>query len=258
MSLSFLEETWKARPLAQLKRPGNFFDFTRYRPLVYQKGEQREFTIPNTFLRHARSEGGEDWILAHALEPHAHGEDFVEGFLELMKELDVGLYGLIGSMYAPVPHTRPPIVSGTATNSELNERLRRFGMRESNYEGPTTILSLITREAQQLGIDTFGMVLQLPAYSQVERDYRGLHYLLRLMGDIFDLRFDLQGVRQEMERQTASLNESVEQDPRIKTWVREMEALYDAEISRSEDTPKFSSEMEQFLKDIERRWDDPT
>ena len=143
----------------------------------------------------------------------------------------------------------------------FRNRLRRLGVRESRYEGPTTILSLLAYEARQQGIDTLTLILQLPAYAQLERDYRGLNALLELLSGVYGLSLDIdESMRQEVDRQSAALEETVQQDPRLKNWVQEMETLYDSESAAAraeEEPPSLSPELEQFLQDIERRWDEP-
>jgi len=259
MALVFLEESWRAQPLAQLSKPGTFYDFTRYRPTTHIKEGQREITLPNTFVGYAWGSDGQDWLFVHMLEPHSHGEEYVESMLGVMKYLDVCQYCLVGSMYAPVPHTRPPIASGSASAEALQERLRQLGVRESTYEGPTSVVSLLSYEAAQQGIDNLAVILQLPAYAQVERDYRGMNALLELLSGLYGLSLDTDNVRQEMDRQCAALDKTVEQDPRMRSWIQELEALYDSEAPAraEEEAPKLSPELEQFLQDIERRWNEP-
>ncbi len=258
MALEFLQETWKTRPLAQLSKPGTFYDFTRYRPMTYIRDGQREVSAPNSFLHHGRSEDGGDWLLLRALEPHNHGEDYVDSLVELIEHLGVRHYCLIGSMYGPVPHTRAPIVNGRASDETLQLRLRELGMRESTYEGPTTIFTLVVNQAQQLGIDTLSMILQLPAYAQLERDFRGLDTLLALLSRLHNLSLDLDSVRQQSDRQSAALDDSVGQNPRAQAMVRELEATYDAEEDSAHvETSELSPELERFLHDIEARWGEP-
>ncbi len=261
-ALTFLGEAWRAEPLAQLTRPGTFYDFTRYRPTTTLKEGQRELTLPNTSLHYAQATDGQDWLLLNMLEPHAHGEEYVESLKELLQHLGVSHYCRVGSMSAPVPHTRPPIISGSASDDALQERLRQLGVRvgTGTYQGPTSILSLVTNEVQQLGIDTLTVMLQLPGYLQVEPYYRGLNALLELLSGLYDLSLNTDAVRQKMERQGTNLDESVQHDPHVQDMVRELEATYDSEPGSSapeEDSPKLSPELDQFLHDVERRLDEP-
>ncbi len=209
MALSFLQESWGAQLLAQLGQPGTFYDFTRYRPTLYRKEGRREISVPNTVLHYFQPDEGPGWLFLHALEPHSHGEEYVSSLAELMKYLGVQEYCLIGSMYGPVPHTRPITATGSASGHLFQERLHRLGVRESTYEGPTTIVALAIEGARRLGVETLTLLVQLPAYAQLERDYRGLHVLLGLLSDLFGLSLNLADLRQEGDCQYAALDDMV-------------------------------------------------
>jgi hypothetical protein len=108
MALGFLEQLWGAQDVGKLRRPGVFYDFSRYRPMLFRREGERHVAVPNTFLRHARTPAGDDWLFLHALEPHSHGEDYVDGVMGLIRRFGVRQYTLTGSMYGPVPHTARP------------------------------------------------------------------------------------------------------------------------------------------------------
>ncbi|HUF53539.1 MAG TPA: PAC2 family protein [Dehalococcoidia bacterium] len=257
MVLTFLEETFGGQPIGELTRPGRFYDFTRYRPTMYRREGKREVSVPNTRLHHARDKEDRDWLLLHALEPHANGDEYTAGVIDLCTHFDVREYVLIGSMYAPVPHTRPPAASGGATDDDLTAKLRAAGIRESTYEGPTTILATASVAAEKLGVRTAGIILQLPAYAQIERDYTGLYGLLSLLDNVYGFGFKLDQLREQSERQMDAINESVADDSRLKAWLAELEQAYDAERGgepAGDDTP-LSPELESFLRDIEKRMD---
>jgi len=258
MALAFLEEAWGAQQLAQLSRPGRFYDFTRYRPNLYRRGEQREVSLPNTFVRYGRGQG-RDWLLVHALEPHSHGEDYVESLVGLMVHLGAVRYCLIGSYYGPVPHTRPLIITGSSSHPQLLQQMRQAGVRESRYEGPTTILTLASEQARAQGIESLSLLVQVPAYAQLERDYRGLAELLQALGRVLELSLPLERLWQEAERQYAGLDEQVRRDPRLRAWVEDLERAYDQEAASqtTPEPPPLSPELERLLEDIERRWEGP-
>jgi predicted ATP-grasp superfamily ATP-dependent carboligase len=229
--------------------------------MLFREGGERHVAVPNTFLRHARSPSGSDWLFLHALEPHSHGEDYVDGVLGLMRHFGVRQYTLAGSMYAPVPHTRPPVVSGGAAADHLRERLHSVGVKESSYEGPTTILATLPQIASGEGIETASVIVQLPAYIQLERDYCGSLTLLELLSRLHSFDVDLTSLRADSERQRQAMEESVAQNPQLQAMVAELERAYDSEHTRQEhqeeeDVPRLSPELEGFLKDIETRLED--
>jgi hypothetical protein len=124
LTLSGLETQFRAKELARLARPGNFFDFTRYRPILYYEEGIRRVKIPNTTLSYAKREGGNDLLFLHLLEPHSLSEAYTDSVLRLLKTLKVKKYCLLGSMYDVVPHTRPLIVNGGAIGRETEIDLK--------------------------------------------------------------------------------------------------------------------------------------
>ncbi len=263
MALAFLGEALGAQPLGHLTRPGHFFDFTRYRPMISREGGERRVSIPNTRLHYALGTDSHDWVFMHSLEPHNNGDEFVEGLIEVVTRLGIREYIMIGSMYAPVPHTRRPVASGGSSNEDVRKRLFGAGVRESTYEGPTTILAVLGASVPKQGIDTTTMILQLPAYAQVERDYMGLEAMLELLAALYGFRLDLDPVREEAERQRQALDETASEDARLQVWLKELEQAYDMEARLQptidvEPTPPLSPELEKFLHDVESRWSEPS
>jgi len=55
---SQLEHYLGAKELGRLARPGNFFDFTRYRSTIYSEEGYRQVSIPSTTISYARQEKG--------------------------------------------------------------------------------------------------------------------------------------------------------------------------------------------------------
>lgn len=265
LALSFLEEHWNASEIGELARPGEFYDLTRYRPMIRHRDGQRQVIVPNTTVHFAHDERGQDWITLHALEPHNRGEDYVEALVELIQRLNVREYIMVGSMYGPVPHSRPAMITGTALGDSLRERMRGFGVNSSTYEGPTTILATLADRLREGGAETASMLVQLPAYAQLDPDHHGRHGLLQKLDSIFELGLDLEALRTEGLRQYATIDESLAQNAALSNWVKELEAAYDSQAGGSEGRPagraegpaepKLSPEMEQFLHEMERRWE---
>lgn len=260
MTLNWLEEHWRAEEIGRLVRPGEFFDFTRYRPMITHRDGRRQITVPNTVVRLATTDSGDTWLFMHALEPQNHAEDYNDSVLELMRRFNVREYVMVGSMYGPVPHTRPPVLSGGSQDDELRRRLEGQGIRGSTYEGPTSIVSTLTERArEELGVQSGTMLVQLPAYAQLELDFRGRYALIDKLSSMYGLSLDLEEVRDEGEKQYASLNSMLDGNPALRGWVREQEATFDAAVESaapSETGPPLSPELERFLREVQRKWDD--
>ena len=117
-----LERHFQAEELATLARPGNFFDFTRYRPTIFNADGERHVTVPNIHIRYAKGPNNNDFIFLHLLEPHLNGEAYVRSIAKLLEKLGTERYCLVGGMYDLVPHTKPILVTGTATGEKTLNR----------------------------------------------------------------------------------------------------------------------------------------
>ena len=255
LALGFLEKQFGAVEVGQLQQPGQFYDFTRYRPMITWKDGNREYSLPNTNLLIAQRETEPDLVFLHSLEPHAMGEDFVNSVVSVIETLGVQRYCQVGSMYAPVPHTRPLIAGGASSEPEVQTELEALGIRKSTYQGPTSIVAMVTQEAQKRSIGTLNLVLQLPSYSQLGEDYMGQYTLLRLLDQIYGFSLDLGQIKRRAERLYARLDDASQSESQVREMIKELEAAYDSERNMSPeegDKPALSPEMEQFLSELEQ------
>ena len=251
--LSGFETHFKAKELGKLVRPGNFFDFTRYRPTMHLKEGKRQIVIPNSLVSYAKRTTGNDFIFLHLLEPHMFGETYVDSVLRLLKQLGVKRYYLLGSMYDFVPHTRPLIVTGGGIGKVAEKELKQAGIQPSDYQGPTTITYLISQRAPKLGIETVTLMVHVPQYSQLDEDYMGQVRLMEVLGSLYGLPVD-EVVVHQAEQQRKYIDHAVDSDAQVKEIVTQLEAHYDSRMTGMEkkEMPQLSPQIEKFLKEMER------
>ena len=84
LTLSWMEKHCLSRQLARLRTPGNFFDFTRYRPSIYLTEGSRRVTIPNSYVTCGKRAAGNHFLFLQLLEPHMLGEVYVDSVLRLL------------------------------------------------------------------------------------------------------------------------------------------------------------------------------
>lgn len=248
LTLDGLEAQLGAKDLAKLVKPGNFFDFTRYRPTVYFAGGIRQIKIPNTVLSYAKRERGNDFLFLRMLEPHSLGEDYVDSVLQVLKALKVKRYCLLGSMYDSVPHTKPLLVSGRASGRGAEQDLKKAGVQSSHYQGPTTITYLITQKAPELDMETMTFIVSLPQYVNVEEDYLGRVRLLEILNLLYDLPIDKKDF-EKAARQRSLISQKVETTPELKKILPHLEAIYGLRVAKKEGEgmPGLSPEMEEIF-----------
>ncbi len=263
LALGTLESQFNARELGRLARPSLFYDLTRYRPMLYRRRGERIVEVPNTIIRYAMGDGGQDYIFMHILEPHANGEDFVESILELAEHLNVRRYCQVGAMYGSAPHTRPLLASGQASDPEVQAILVRAGVRTSNYEGPTSMMAIATQELVKRGVDTLSALIQLPPYARLDEDHRGQEKLLKLLLPIYRFTIDdLTRIEQDGDRQYAEIERMAQRDSRVRSLVKQLEEAYDTEVGSQQgeigevgqaDAPPLAPDVEDFLRELEQR-----
>jgi hypothetical protein len=243
-----LETQFEAKELARLAKPGSFFDFTRYRPSLYFEEGVRRISIPNTTLRYAKRERKNDLLFLRLLEPHALAEIYVDSVLRLLKTLKVKKYCLLGSMYDAVPHTKPLIVVGGAIGSETELDLKKADSQPSNYQGPTSISTLITQGAPEIGIETIWFIVSLPQYVMLEEDYLGKVRLMEILNLLYEIPIDKEDFDRAIEQRN-SINQKVDRTPELKNLLPQLESLYEVRIKRGggERLAVLSPEIEEML-----------
>jgi len=253
--LSWLETHFKAKDLGRLARPGDFFDFTRYRPTTYIKEGKRQVIVPNTYVTYSKQKSGNDFLFLHLLEPHSHGEVYADSILQLLVRFGVKRYCLIGSMYDYAPHTRPLIVTGGAVGERTQQELDRMGIQPSDYQGPTSINFLVTQQVSDLGMETMSLIVHLPQYTQMDEDYMGSVRIMTALSSVYDLPVDETYIK-KAEQQREQISAALEKNPDLKAIVEQLETNYEAQAQRvkKEGTTQLSPEVEKFLKEMDRRF----
>ena len=255
--LSCLETYLGPKELGKLARPGDFFDFTRYRPTLNRKENGSEIVVPNTVITYGKPPGSHDFLFLRLLEPHMQAEAYVDSVVELFKTFGVKRYCLIGSMYDMVPYTRPLLVTGNASNPELQNELALADVVHSGYQGPTTILSLIGNQALQSGIETCNLIVHLPSYFMMEADYRGEKRLMEVISFLYGVsmpREDIEKANEQEEQIRLTAEQILQQEPRLKLILKQLEDNYDSRIKEDKEETKLSPDVEKFLQDMERRF----
>lgn len=252
LTINALEDTFQARPLGELAKPGDFFDFTRYRPTLRLVNGKRQVDIPNSRIFLSTNPEGNDLVFFHLLEPHMAGEYYAESVLEVLRVLGVERYCLFGSMYDSVPHTKPLLVSGSGSD-ELLKELQLLGVRSSDYEGPTTIAMLASQEAPKHNIEVSTLIVHLPQYAQLEEDYSGHLRLMEILCPLYDFPIDLGRTRRKAEKQLERLDQAMKREKQLEQLVQQLEIVYEARSSKgNEGLPKLSAEIEKFLSEIDK------
>ena len=265
LTLNRLERFMGSKELGRLARPGTFFDFTRYRPNMRLVDGKREVKIPNSIIRYAITEDGPDYLFLHLMEPHSNGEDYTDSILEVVNHFKIKRYCRLGAMYDAVPHTRPLLVTGNLGDVEQKRPVANFKIRQSTYQGPTTIMNLLSEGIEKADIESINFMVHLPQYVQLEEDYAGTSRMIEVLASVYDsIPADLAPLRRG-QRQYRELNSTLDRNTELKTLIQQMEAYYDAQLDSEErsssstkepaTSTQLSPEIERFLSELGGKFD---
>lgn len=256
LALHVIEEHADAQPLGLLISPGEFFDFTRYRPTMTIKDNATKLEVPNAIVTYGKTQTT-DFIFLRLPEPHMRSERYVESVLELFKYFKVKRYCLMGSIYEMLPHTRPPILTGSASNKCLQNSIEIARVLPSDYEGPASFLNLIGKEAEELGIETMSLMVHLPVYLQLSGDHRGETRLLEVFNSLYGIPVppeDIERSKEESDQIDSASEAFLRQNPQFRYMLTQLENNYDARIKNQKQT-RLSPEVEKYLQELSRRFE---
>jgi proteasome assembly chaperone (PAC2) family protein len=249
LAAGYLAKTWDAEQFAEID-PEDFFDFQATRPHVsLEDGLTRRIEWPETGFYHARPEGlDRDVVLLLGIEPNLRWRTFTELVVGLARELEVELMITLGALLADVPHTRPAPVTGSATDSELVERL---GLSASRYEGPTGIVGVLHDACREAGIPSASLWAAVPHYVSLTPSPRAAVALCERLGSLIGVEIDVDELEEAAQSYEEQVSEAVASDEETASYVEELERRSDS-IEESTDLPSgdaLAAELTRFLRE---------
>ena len=249
LAAGYLAKNWDAEQFAEID-PENFFDFQATRPHVsLEDGLTRRIDWPETGFYHARPEGFDrDIVLLLGIEPNLRWRTFSDLVVGLASELEVELMITLGALLADVPHTRPSPVTGSATDSELVERL---GLSASRYEGPTGIVGVLHDACREAGIPSASLWAAVPHYVSLTPSPRAAVALCERLGSLIGVDIDVDELEEAAQSYEEQVSEAVASDEETASYVEELERRSDS-IEESTDLPSgdaLAAELTRFLRE---------
>jgi predicted ATP-grasp superfamily ATP-dependent carboligase len=249
LAAGYLAKNWGAEQFAEID-PENFFDFQATRPHVsLEDGLTRRIDWPETGFYHARPDGlDHDIVLLLGIEPNLRWRTFSDLVIGLVGELEVELMITLGALLADVPHTRPAPVTGSATDSELVERL---GLSASRYEGPTGIVGVLHDACHQADIPSASLWAAVPHYVSLTPSPRAAVALCERLGSLLGVEIDVDELEEAAQSYEEQVSEAVASDEETASYVEELERRSDS-IEESTDLPSgdaLAAELTRFLRE---------
>jgi proteasome assembly chaperone (PAC2) family protein len=214
-----LIETLKAEKFARMD-PEEFYVFSETRPHVrLVEGRTRRISWQTNDFYHAALPGSErDIILFHGTEPNLRWKTYCDNLLAVARYYDVKDVVTLGAFLADVLYTLPIQVNGFANDPQVEER---FGLKRSNYEGPTGIVGVFSDFCQGGPYNTISLWAAVPYYISIPNP-KAVYALLTKLRTIFGFDLDLEALEKDADNFDNEINDVVAKDPNVAAYVREL------------------------------------
>src|SRR5215468_1220841 len=229
-AMRYLVPQLAATPLASID-PEDFFDFTKMRPVVRLTTEgERVIRWPRSaFWTWQPPESHAGLLLFRGMEPHRRWRAYATLLLDVAEQCGVQRIVSLGALLAPVPHTRPPRVTGSSTDPQWQAQLEEWGMyRRPSYEGPTGIASVMLDAARRRGMSYLTLMGQAPHYLEGATNPAVSRALLTTVTRLLDLELDVSQLDAAVKAFGTRCDQAVAQDAATKAYVLQLEKDYDA------------------------------
>ena len=257
-AMRYLVRQLAAAPLATID-PEDFFDFTQVRPVVRLTAEgQRIIRWPrSTFWTWQPPDGRAGLLLFRGMEPQRRWRAYATALLDVAEQCGVQRIVSLGAVFAAVPHTRPPRVTGSSTDPAWQARLEAWGIaRRSRYEGPTGIASVVLDAARRRGLASLTLRGEAPHYLEGATNPAVSRALLTYVTRLLSLELDMSPLEQAVQAFGTHCDQAVAQDTATQAYVRQLEQAYDTTENTAPRPPRdedFNSEqlmheLEDFLR----------
>jgi len=174
----------------------------------------------------ARAPTSRSLVLFLAHEPRLRWRTYSRELAEFAKRCGVTQAVFFGSAWADVPHSRPPIVTGWATEPRLRTRLEAMGVPFSGYQGPSSMQSAAIEACRNADIACASLFSNGPHYLPVPNATLS-HALLRRLADVFMLDLDLRALQDAGEALLRQANAAMEERVEFRDHVRQLETQFD-------------------------------
>lgn len=244
--------------------PDEFVDFAMHRPVVRTledgtralqwpstiayaptRPSQRESLAADAGLDVSSGNEGELFALVGA-EPSRNWTAYAAEFLEIARGCEIDAIVFVGAMLADVPHTRPISTSITSDSRELQQRL---GVLQSEYEGPTGIMTVLGLAAQEAGIRTASLWASVPHYVHNAPAPKAVIALVDRLSEMVDVTIPLGDLVEQSGEWERGIDELTERDDDMRAYIGKLEEQRDAVESPEASGEAIAHEFERFLRD---------
>jgi proteasome assembly chaperone (PAC2) family protein len=162
-------------------------------------------------------------------EPNLRWETFGRCIFQFARQAGVSRVLFVGSFGGPVPHTREPRLYTTCSEQKLLDKMERFGVRRTGYEGPGSFVTYLMTQAPVAGLEMTSLVAEIPGYLQGTNPL-SIEAVTRRLAKILGVPVDLDSLRTASTRWELEISSAIDENRELAAKVRELEQDYDNDL----------------------------
>lgn len=250
-ALSYLARKLKAKEFANIDAE-EFYDFPANRPTVtISQGVIQKVKMPASRFYYVKSQG-HDLILFLGDEPNLKWNRYADSMLKFVSYWEVDRIYLLGGLYDRVTHTMEAKITGVTSLPHLVETLKEHNIEALDYQGPSSIYSLILAVCKERGIEAISLWGHVPFYIRAESNPLTCLALLNKLIGLLEIKLDLADMEAMAKQFSSKLDQLMTQSTKLALYIRKLEKQYEgkgkASIKDLESADKIVKEVEDFLK----------
>ncbi|HID05493.1 MAG TPA: PAC2 family protein [Aigarchaeota archaeon] len=224
-SVSYLISKLSAKRFAEIDSSG-FYDLTLKRPYVKcRKGVIMEYQLPDNTFHYVGDVLDGGLILFLGEEPSFRWFEYVDALLEVIRRFSVSRVFTVGGLLDRIPHTVEPVVTFSTNSAEEAARLSRLEMDATDYEGPSSVHSLILYRLKQERIVALSLWGHSPYYLS-GMDLQTIYHVVKRLSELIGLEVDLNDLKLECDAFRERLDSEVKSNEELRNVVAELENEY--------------------------------
>lgn len=231
-------------------------DLRSRRPMItFENSTFSQYSDPVIAIDMVLDGQGLPLLVLHGLEPDYHWERFISAVATLIDRFGVSITVNTHGIPVAVPHSRPPVVTISATRPDLVAGDDHWFDRISLPAGVGNLLQMRLGES---GHDALGIAVHVPHYLAQMAYYPGAVTLTERLASVADVEIDAGSLREKAQESLGEFANRVESSAELKGLVMALEEQYDAvhkgrneasllveDFGRSAD--HLAAELEKFL-----------
>jgi proteasome assembly chaperone (PAC2) family protein len=250
-ALSFLAKRLKAKGFADID-PEEFYDFPTNRPTVtISRGVVEKVTMPASRFYFVKSQD-HDLILFLGDEPNLKWHRYAGLMLNFASYWEVDRIYLLGGLYDMVTHTMEAKITGVTSQPHLTQTLKEHNIDILDYQGPSSIYSLILATCRERKIEAISLWGHVPFYIRAESNPLTCLALLNKLAELLEIKLDLADMEMTAKQFNSKLDKLMTQSKELALYIERLERQHEgkarASIKDLQSADRIVKEVEDFLK----------